>query len=169
MFVYVFGIWIGQWRSSLIKMQINLYATRIFLFDYFCCRKSWKKHYMHYSVRLSFSTAVNCNSAIAAAGNGCPLLPSNSSLPLLSVTPRVSGLERSQERSMEQPEPFSTSSSLPGLAAHSTASVSNSLPEQRNGNGRLYHRHDPSPPQHKHKPFPFPGKSQSIYSNNRSV
>lgn len=114
--------------------------------------------------------AVNSNSASAAAGNGCPLLPSNSSLPLLSVTPRVSGLERSQERSMElpYPEPISTSSSLPSLAAHSTASVSNSLPEQRNGNGGPYHRHDPSPPQHKHKPFPFPGKSQPIYSNNRS-
>ncbi|XP_051769809.1 autism susceptibility gene 2 protein homolog isoform X6 [Ctenopharyngodon idella] len=117
--------------------------------------------------------AVNSNSASAAVGNGCPLLPSNSSLSLLSVTPRVSGLERSQERSMEQPypEPISTSSSLPSLAAHSTASVSNSLPEQRNGNGGPHHRHNPSP-QHKHKPFlPFPGKSQSIYSmasNNRS-
>ncbi|XP_043109423.1 autism susceptibility gene 2 protein homolog isoform X3 [Puntigrus tetrazona] len=112
--------------------------------------------------------AVNSNSASAAAGNGCPLFLLNSSL--LSVTPRVSGLERSQERSMEQPypEPISTSSSLPSLAAHSTASVSNSLPEQRNGNGGPYHRHDPSPPQHKHKPFPFPGKSQPIYSNNRS-
>uniref|UniRef100_A0A673L1C0 Autism susceptibility gene 2 protein-like n=1 Tax=Sinocyclocheilus rhinocerous TaxID=307959 RepID=A0A673L1C0_9TELE len=112
--------------------------------------------------------AVNSNSASTAAGNGCPLLPSNSSQPLLSVTPRVSGLERSQERSMEQPypEPISTSSSLPSLAAHSTASVSNSLPELRNGNGGPYHRHDPSPPQHKHKPFL--GKSQPIYSNNRS-
>uniref|UniRef100_A0A672KR54 Autism susceptibility gene 2 protein-like n=1 Tax=Sinocyclocheilus grahami TaxID=75366 RepID=A0A672KR54_SINGR len=115
--------------------------------------------------------AVNSNSASTAAGNGCPLLPSNSSQPLLSVTPRVSGLERSQERSMEQPypEPISTSSSLPSLAAHSTASVSNSFPELRNGNGGPYHRHDPSPPQHKHKHFPFIGKSQSIYSNNRSV
>ncbi|KAK2876407.1 hypothetical protein Q8A67_020503 [Cirrhinus molitorella] len=118
--------------------------------------------------------AVNSNSASAAVGNGCPLLPSNSSLPLLSVTPRVSGLERSQERSMEQPypEPISTSSSLPSLAAHSTASVSNSLPDPRNGNGGPHHRHDPSPPQHKHKPFlPFHGKSQSIFSvgsNNRS-
>ncbi|XP_016090238.1 autism susceptibility gene 2 protein isoform X4 [Sinocyclocheilus grahami] len=114
--------------------------------------------------------AVNSNSASTAAGNGCPLLPSNSSQPLLSVTPRVSGLERSQERSMEQPypEPISTSSSLPSLAAHSTASVSNSFPELRNGNGGPYHRHDPSPPQHKHKHFPFIGKSQSIYSNNRS-
>ncbi|XP_026132098.1 autism susceptibility gene 2 protein isoform X5 [Carassius auratus] len=114
--------------------------------------------------------AVNSNSASAAASNGCPLLPSNSSQPLLSVTPRVSGLQRSQERSMEQPypEPISTSSSLPSLAAHSTASVSNSLPEQRNGNGGPYHRHDPSPPQHKHKPFLFSGKPQSIYSNNRS-
>uniref|UniRef100_A0A8C2E554 Fibrosin n=1 Tax=Cyprinus carpio TaxID=7962 RepID=A0A8C2E554_CYPCA len=114
--------------------------------------------------------AVNSNSASAAVGNGCPLLPSNSSQPLLSVTPRVSGLERSQERSMElpYPEPISTSSSLPSLAAHSTASVSNSLPELRNGNGGPYHRHDPSPTQHKHKPFPFPVKSQPIYSNNRS-
>ncbi|XP_042591515.1 autism susceptibility gene 2 protein isoform X1 [Cyprinus carpio] len=114
--------------------------------------------------------AVNSNSASAAVGNGCPLLPSNSSQPLLSVTPRVSGLERSQERSMElpYPEPISTSSSLPSIAAHSTASVSNSLPELRNGNGGPYHRHDPSPTQHKHKPFPFPVKSQPIYSNNRS-
>lgn len=138
--------------------------------------KHGKQYYMDYNVTLSFffSIAVNSNSASAAAGNGCPLLPSNSSLPLLSVTPRVSGLERSQERSMEQPypEPISTSSSLPSLAAHSTASVSNSLPEQRNGNGGPHHRHNPSP-QYKHKPFlPFPGKSQSIYSinnNNRSV
>ncbi|XP_067286781.1 autism susceptibility gene 2 protein homolog isoform X8 [Pseudorasbora parva] len=118
--------------------------------------------------------AVNSNSASAAAGNGCPLMPSNSSLPLLSVTPRVSGLERSQERSMEQPypEPISTSSSLPSLAAHSTASVSNSLPDQRNRNGGPHHRHDPSPPQHKHKPFlPFHGKSQLTFAgsvNNRT-
>ncbi|XP_067286780.1 autism susceptibility gene 2 protein homolog isoform X7 [Pseudorasbora parva] len=117
---------------------------------------------------------VNSNSASAAAGNGCPLMPSNSSLPLLSVTPRVSGLERSQERSMEQPypEPISTSSSLPSLAAHSTASVSNSLPDQRNRNGGPHHRHDPSPPQHKHKPFlPFHGKSQLTFAgsvNNRT-
>lgn len=160
---------------------MNLYATQIFLMllwkptsnclVIFVVVKHEKEHCMHYIVGLSFSTAVNSNSASAAVGNGCPLLPSNSSLPLLSVTPRVSGLERSQERSMEQPnpEPISTSSSLPSLAAHSTASVSNSLPEQRNGNGGPYHRHDPSPPQHKHKPFPFPGKSQPIYSNNRSV
>ncbi|XP_073774627.1 autism susceptibility gene 2 protein homolog isoform X5 [Danio rerio] len=120
------------------------------------------------------SEAVNANSASAAAGNGCPLLPSNSSVPLLSVTPRVSGLERSQERSMEQPypEPISTSSSLPSLAAHSTASVSNLLPEQRNGNGGPHHRHNASSPQHKHKNFlPFHLKSQSMYpmgNNNRS-
>ncbi|XP_056324975.1 autism susceptibility gene 2 protein isoform X4 [Danio aesculapii] len=120
------------------------------------------------------SEAVNANSASAAAGNGCPLLPSNSSVPLLSVTPRVSGLERSQERSMEQPypEPISTSSSLPSLAAHSTASVSNLLPEQRNGNGGPHHRHNASSPQHKHKNFlPFHLKSQSMYpmgNNHRS-
>jgi len=144
------------------------------LLDYFVVMHV-KQYYMDYIVALSFSKAVNSNSASAAVGNGCPLLPSNSSIPLLSVTPRVSGLERSQESSMEQPypEPISTSSSLPSLAAHSTASVSNSLPDQRNGNGGPHHRHDPSPPQHKHKPFlPFHGKSQSIYSmgsNNRSV
>ncbi|XP_051959063.1 autism susceptibility gene 2 protein homolog isoform X1 [Xyrauchen texanus] len=118
--------------------------------------------------------AVNSNMASSTVGNGCPLLPSNSSLPLLSVTPWVSGLERSQEKSMEQPypEPISTSSSLPSLTAHSTASISTSLPGQRNGNGGPHHHHGPSPPQHKHKPFlPFPGKSQSIFavgSNNRS-
>ncbi|XP_051530193.1 autism susceptibility gene 2 protein-like isoform X5 [Myxocyprinus asiaticus] len=118
--------------------------------------------------------AVNSISASSAVGNGCPLLPSNSSLPLLSVTPRVSGLERSQERSMEQPypEPISTSSSLPSLIGHSTASVSTSIPDQRNGNGGPHHRYGPSPPRRTNKPFlPFPGKSQSIFtmgSNNRS-
>ncbi|TRY55147.1 hypothetical protein DNTS_032642 [Danionella cerebrum] len=114
---------------------------------------------------------VSNNSASAAASNGCPLLPSNSSVPLLSVTPRVSGLERSQERSMEQPyhESISTSSSLPSLAGHSSASVSNLLPEQRNGNGLHHHRHDASSPQHKHKPFlPFHSKSQSIFSVGNS-
>ncbi|XP_065129355.1 fibrosin-1-like protein isoform X1 [Paramisgurnus dabryanus] len=118
---------------------------------------------------------ANSNLVGPAAANGCPLLPSNSSIPLLSVTPRISGLERSQERSMEQPypEPISTSSSLPSLTAHSTASVSASLPEQRNRNGGPHQRHNPSPAQHKHKPFiPFLEKSPSIFtigSNNRSV
>lgn len=117
--------------------------------------------------------AVSSNpvSMASTVSNGCALLPSNSGPPRLSVTPRVSGLERSQERSLELPYPEATSTSSSLLLPRSPASVSTSLAEQ-NGNVAPHHRHDCSPPQHKLKSLlSFPGRSQGVHgiSMNRSV
>ncbi|KAJ8284540.1 hypothetical protein COCON_G00033900 [Conger conger] len=78
-------------------------------------------------------------------------------LPRLSVTPRVSGLHRSQERSLEPPYPDSLSSSstsasscMPTFA--SCSSATGTVPGQLNGDGR-FQRRAPSPQQPKPKPF----------------
>ncbi|KAL7869173.1 hypothetical protein AOLI_G00131610 [Acnodon oligacanthus] len=116
------------------------------------------------STREVVSNPVSMASSVS---NGCTLLPSNSGPPRLSVTPRVSGLERSQERSLELPYPeaTSTSSSLPGLLPRSPASVATPPSEQRNGNAGPHQR---SPP--RQKPFlPFSNRTQTVFSNgNRS-
>uniref|UniRef100_A0A8B9JKI3 Fibrosin n=1 Tax=Astyanax mexicanus TaxID=7994 RepID=A0A8B9JKI3_ASTMX len=114
------------------------------------------------------SVVPNPVSMASTVSNGCTLLPSNNGPPRLSVTPRVSGLERSQERSLELPYPevTSTSSSLPSLLPRST-----DVAPQANGNGGPHHCHDISPPRHKTKPFlPFAGRSQPAYGlgTNRS-
>uniref|UniRef100_H3CXJ8 Fibrosin n=1 Tax=Tetraodon nigroviridis TaxID=99883 RepID=H3CXJ8_TETNG len=101
-----------------------------------------------------------------SVGKSCPNLPARSGgVSRLLVTPRVSGLERSQEKSLEQhfPEPVcSSTSSAPfsRLPSPITASATVSRPSPFNGNG--------SPPLSKPKPFlTLPGRSHSIYHNNR--
>uniref|UniRef100_UPI0037E80415 autism susceptibility gene 2 protein homolog isoform X2 n=1 Tax=Semicossyphus pulcher TaxID=241346 RepID=UPI0037E80415 len=90
----------------------------------------------------------------------------------LMVTPRVSGLERSQEKNLEShfPEPLSSStSSAPfGLPSHPvTASGTVPRPSPFNGNGS---RHNNSPPLSKPKPFvTLHGRSHSIYNNRSST
>ncbi|XP_058261942.1 autism susceptibility gene 2 protein isoform X2 [Hemibagrus wyckioides] len=112
------------------------------------------------STREVSSNPVSMASAVS---NGLAMLPSNSGPPRLAVTPRVSGLERSQERSRELPYPEATSTSSSLLLPRSPASVSTSLAEQ-NGNAAPHHRHDCSPPQHKPKSFlSFAGRSQGVY------
>lgn len=101
-----------------------------------------------------------------SVGKSCPKLPARpGGESRLMVTPRVSGLERSQEKSLEQhfPEPIcSSTSSAPfsRLPSPITASATVSRPSPFNGNG--------SPPLSKPKPFlTLPGRSHSIYHNNR--
>ncbi|KAM4624162.1 autism susceptibility gene 2 protein homolog isoform 5-T5 [Polymixia lowei] len=108
-------------------------------------------------------------SMASSMGKSCPPLPSRcGSVSRLMVTPRVSGLERSQERSLEPPypEPVSSSTSstsfscLPSLSTV-TASATVTRPSQLNGSSSLHSRHDPSPPLSKHKPFlTFHGRHQ---------
>ncbi|XP_029692699.1 autism susceptibility gene 2 protein homolog isoform X2 [Takifugu rubripes] len=102
-----------------------------------------------------------------SVGKSCPTLPARTGgASRLMVTPRVSGLERSQEKSLEQhfPEPIcSSTSSAPfsRLPSPITASATASRPSPFNGNG--------SPPLSKPKPFlTLPGRSHSIYHHNRS-
>ncbi|KAL0984241.1 hypothetical protein UPYG_G00138950 [Umbra pygmaea] len=111
--------------------------------------------------------------SIPSMGKGSPPRPGRCGLSRLAVTPRVSGLERSMERSLEPPypEPLSTSFSYP--PALSPAAVAR--PGQLNGSTNDLHRphHNHSPPRSKHKPsfLTFPGRNTSIYSmgvNNRS-
>lgn len=105
-------------------------------------------------------------------GKSCPSQPARcGGVSRLMVTPRVSGLERSQEKSLEQhfPEPVcSSTSSAPFscLPSPVTASGAVSRPSPFNGNGS---RHNGSPPLTKPKPFlTLPGRSHSIYNiNNR--
>ncbi|XP_024242456.1 autism susceptibility gene 2 protein isoform X1 [Oncorhynchus tshawytscha] len=112
-------------------------------------------------------------SVASSMGKGCPLLPlpGRCGLSRLAVTPRVSGLERSQERSLELPYPEPLSTSFSCLPSLSPATVTR--PGQLNGgSSNGLHHHDPSPPRSKHKPFlTFPGRHPSIYSmgiNNRN-
>nr|XP_043869778.1 autism susceptibility gene 2 protein homolog isoform X2 [Solea senegalensis] len=106
-------------------------------------------------------------------GKSCPSLPARcGGISRLMVTPRVSGLERSQEKSLEQhfPEPVSSSTSSASfrLPSHSPVTASGTVPRHSsiNGNGS---RHNCSPPLSKPKPFlTLPGRSHSIYNINRS-
>ncbi|XP_045924052.1 autism susceptibility gene 2 protein homolog isoform X2 [Micropterus dolomieu] len=104
-------------------------------------------------------------------GKSCPpLLARCGGISRLMVTPRVSGLERSQEKNLEQhfPEPGgSSTSSAPFscLPSHPVA-PSGGVPRHNpfNGNGS---RHNGSPPLSKPKPFlTLAGRSHAIY--NRS-
>lgn len=102
----------------------------------------------------------------------CPPLPARcGGVSRLMVTPRVSGLERSQEKSLEQhfPEPVSSStSSAPFSCLPSPVTAPGTVPRSSpfNGNGS---RHNGSPPLNKPKPFlTLPGRSHSIYNINRS-
>ncbi|XP_023154390.2 autism susceptibility gene 2 protein homolog isoform X3 [Amphiprion ocellaris] len=87
----------------------------------------------------------------------------------LMVTPRVSGLERSQEKSLEPhfPEPVSSSTStvpFPCLPSHSPVSASVTVPRPSPLNGNS--SRNGSPPLSKPKPFlTLPGRS---YIYNRS-
>ncbi|XP_068610511.1 autism susceptibility gene 2 protein homolog [Brachionichthys hirsutus] len=102
----------------------------------------------------------------------CPSIPLHcGSGSRLMVTPRVSGLERSQEKSLEQhfPEPVcSSTSSAPfsRLPSPAAASGTASRPNPFSGNGG---RHNGSPPLSKPKPFlGLSGRSHSIFNiNNR--
>nr|XP_046232954.1 autism susceptibility gene 2 protein homolog isoform X3 [Scatophagus argus] len=116
-------------------------------------------------------TASNMGTSM---GKSCPSLQSRcgGGVSRLTVTSKVSGLERSQEKSLEQhfPEPVcSSTSSAPFSCLPSSAAASATVPRPspHNGNGS---RHNGSPPLSKPKPFPtLPGRSHSIYSiSNRS-
>ncbi|XP_008312688.1 autism susceptibility gene 2 protein homolog isoform X3 [Cynoglossus semilaevis] len=104
-------------------------------------------------------------------GKSCPPIPSRcGGVSRLMVTPRVSGLERSQEKSLEphfpEPVPSSTSSAPFSLPSHSPVPTSGTVPQLSpiNGNGS---RHNCSPPLS--KPKPFLNRPHSIYNiNNRS-
>uniref|UniRef100_A0A665W0Z6 Fibrosin n=1 Tax=Echeneis naucrates TaxID=173247 RepID=A0A665W0Z6_ECHNA len=102
-------------------------------------------------------------------GKSCPSLPARcGGVSRLMVTPRVSGLERSQEKSLEPhfPEPISSSTSSASfcLPSHSPVTASGTVPRSspNNSNGS---RHNGSPPLSKHKAFlTLPGRSHSIYN-----
>ncbi|KAL6094493.1 fbrs [Pungitius sinensis] len=110
-------------------------------------------------------------------GKICPPLPARcGGVSRLMVTPRVSGLERSQEKNLEQhfPEPVSSStSSAPFSCLPSSVAASGAAPRSGPfiGNGGRHH-HNVSPPLSKPKPFlTLPGRSHSIYNNiiNRNI
>ncbi|TNN51604.1 putative fibrosin-1 [Liparis tanakae] len=105
-------------------------------------------------------------------GKICPPLPARcGGVSRLMVTPRVSGLERSQEKNLEQhfPEPVSSStSSAPFSCLPPPVTAAGTVPRSSpfNGNGS---RHNGSPPLSKPKPFlTLPGRAHSIYNINRS-
>ncbi|XP_075891044.1 autism susceptibility gene 2 protein homolog isoform X4 [Nelusetta ayraudi] len=110
--------------------------------------------------------------AAASVGKSCPPLQARcGSVSRLMVTPRVSGLERSQEKSLEQhfPEtvcPSTSSASFSRLPLPGAAAGPLARPGPHGNSGR----HNGSPPLSKPKPFlTLPGRSHSIYNiNNRS-
>ncbi|KAG7280646.1 hypothetical protein CRUP_023265, partial [Coryphaenoides rupestris] len=126
--------------------------------------------------RVMEPTPVSMASAMGKNGPSLPP-PRCGAVGRLMVTPRVSGLERSQERSLEPPypEPVSTTTTTSSSAASSSllssstssapfsclpphpvsgiaaaAALNGGRPGQRNG---VHGRHEPSPPMPKHKPF----------------
>ncbi|KAF7664971.1 hypothetical protein LDENG_00158820 [Lucifuga dentata] len=115
------------------------------------------------------------SSMTTSIGKSCPpLLARCGAVSRLMVTPRVSGLERSQERSLEPryPEPVSpstSSASFPCLPSHSTVTPSATVTRSSQLNGSSS-RHNSSSPLSKPKPFlTLPGRPHSIYNiNNRS-
>ncbi|XP_061886717.1 autism susceptibility gene 2 protein homolog isoform X2 [Entelurus aequoreus] len=95
-------------------------------------------------------------------------VPARNGVPRLMVTPRVSGLERSQEKNLEPhfPEPVSSSTSFSCRPARSPVTAAGPLPRPgaMNGNGG---RHNGSPPLSKPKPFlTLAGPSHSLYSRS---
>uniref|UniRef100_A0A3Q3JYU6 Fibrosin n=1 Tax=Monopterus albus TaxID=43700 RepID=A0A3Q3JYU6_MONAL len=99
-------------------------------------------------------------------GKNCPSLSARcGGVSRLMVTPRVSGLERSQEKSLELhfPEPVSSSTSSASFCLPShPASGTVPRPSLANGTGS---QHTGSPSLSKHKSFlSLPGRSHSIYN-----
>ncbi|KAJ8364853.1 hypothetical protein SKAU_G00136840 [Synaphobranchus kaupii] len=99
-----------------------------------------------------------------------PPSPSLYGLPRLSVTPRISGLQRSQERSLEPLHPdsllcsfsYSTSASSPTYVTRTSATAT--VSGQLNSDGRFQHCAQ-SPPQPKPKPFlTYPGPPQTHFT-----
>uniref|UniRef100_A0A1A8JF56 Fibrosin n=1 Tax=Nothobranchius kuhntae TaxID=321403 RepID=A0A1A8JF56_NOTKU len=97
---------------------------------------------------MSTSVGKTCQSLAASCGGVSRLM----------VTPRVSGLERSQEKSLEShfPEPVSSSStssvSLSCLSSNSSVTASGAVPRPSPMNGNST-RYNCSPPLSKPKPF----------------
>uniref|UniRef100_A0A3B5L2K3 Fibrosin n=1 Tax=Xiphophorus couchianus TaxID=32473 RepID=A0A3B5L2K3_9TELE len=160
-------------KSALRKCQVSYFRNIFEQVEIHCdisCR-SEKRPLAFMTVHRLFLSAVDPSpSNLATAGKSCPPLSARcGGISRLMVTPRVSGLERSQETSLEPhfPEPFSSSTS-PGLICMSspvTASVAVPRPNPVNGNGT---RHNGSPPLSKPKPYGLPPRSQSIYSRSAS-
>lgn len=107
----------------------------------------------------------------SSVSKSCPsLLMRCGGVSRLMVTPRVSGLERSQEKSLEPhfPEPVSSSTSSPSfscLPSRSSVTTAGAVPRSSpvNGSGS---RHNGSSPVPKPKPFhSFSGRPHSIYNS----
>uniref|UniRef100_A0A3Q2YKP8 Fibrosin n=1 Tax=Hippocampus comes TaxID=109280 RepID=A0A3Q2YKP8_HIPCM len=106
----------------------------------------------------------------STVGKSCPGMSARSGIPRLMVTPRVSGLERSQEKSLEShfPEAVSSctsSASFSRLPSRSPASAAGPVPRPGAVNGNGGRHHNGSPPLSKPKPFlTLPGRSHTLYS-----
>ncbi|XP_061783479.1 autism susceptibility gene 2 protein homolog isoform X2 [Nerophis lumbriciformis] len=104
----------------------------------------------------------------STVSKNCSTVPARNGVPRLMVTPRVSGLERSQEKNLEPhfPEPVSSSTSFSCRPARSPVTAAGPLPRPgaMNGNGG---RHNGSPPLSKPKTFlTLAGPSHSLYSRS---
>ncbi|XP_019743355.1 autism susceptibility gene 2 protein [Hippocampus comes] len=110
----------------------------------------------------------------STVGKSCPGMSARSGIPRLMVTPRVSGLERSQEKSLEShfPEAVSSctsSASFSRLPSRSPASAAGPVPRPGAVNGNGGRHHNGSPPLSKPKPFlTLPGRSHTLYSRSNT-
>ncbi|KAJ0060302.1 hypothetical protein NL108_010122, partial [Boleophthalmus pectinirostris] len=117
--------------------------------------------------RMSYNTFVEppvTSMGSSIGKTGPPLQVRCGSVSRLMVTPRVSGLERSQEKSQEQnfTEPVATSTSTACLPSHSSVPRPNAINPGSSP-------HNANSPLSKPKPFlTLPGRSQPMYSSNRS-
>uniref|UniRef100_A0A671WM51 Fibrosin n=1 Tax=Sparus aurata TaxID=8175 RepID=A0A671WM51_SPAAU len=150
----------GVWRLSLLHLSLLLDTV-------LHCAEQDK---MLTDVLSSLVVEPTPSNMGTSVGKSCPPLPARcGGVSRLMVTPRVSGLERSQEKSLEQhfPEPVcSSTSSVPFSCLPSRVPASGTVPRPSpfNGNGG---RHNGSPPLSKPKPFlTLPPRSHPNY--NRS-
>ncbi|XP_061666237.1 autism susceptibility gene 2 protein isoform X2 [Syngnathoides biaculeatus] len=110
----------------------------------------------------------------SAMGKSCPGMPARSGIPRLLVTPRVSGLERSHEKSLESHFPeavksSTSSASFPRLPSRSPASAAGPVPRPGAINGNGGRHHNCSPPLSAPKPFlTLPGRSHSIHNRSNT-
>ncbi|KAM9774152.1 autism susceptibility gene 2 protein homolog isoform 1-T1 [Syngnathus typhle] len=104
----------------------------------------------------------------------CSGMPARSGVPRLMVTPRVSGLERSQEKSLDSHYPEAVSSSTSSasfsrLPSRSPASAAGPVPRAGSVNVNGGRHHNGSPPLSKPKPFlTLPGRSHTLYNRSNT-
>uniref|UniRef100_A0A672Y7L8 Fibrosin n=1 Tax=Sphaeramia orbicularis TaxID=375764 RepID=A0A672Y7L8_9TELE len=167
----------GQNKRRKIDDQVNRWAMSLVMCQVYCDTESDSGDKAENVTDFVLAVVEPPPSTMGTAvGKNCPPLQARcGGVSRLMVTPRVSGLERSQEKSLEPhfPEPVTSSTSsgpFSCLPSHSPVTASGTVPRPNPLTGNSSRHHNASPPLSKPKPFlTLPGRSQPMYGINRSV